>query len=203
MSARSILTTLVCALPLTFALGCTDMGKVDQGRVVAYDKDKKVVTMIRDLANDSQNPDYTHLPPVLYTIPADPAEMGPEPKAGQRMKLDAKKKQITYYDAGSQSFKTLDYTLVDQQENIERDHPLVFDAAANQAKKFPAVDKVKKTITVYSGRQKMLTTFSLPDEYLAMADSTWDAGDEVRIYYKEDGKALRLMNISKTNIFKK
>ena len=34
-------------------------------------------------------------------------------------------------------------------------------------------------------------------------DETWDAGDEARVYYKEEGKALRFMNISKTNIFKK
>lgn len=203
MSVKRILTTLACALPLSFALGCSDLGKVDQGRVVAFDKDKKVVTMIRDLANDTLNPDYTHLPPVLYSIPVDPAEMGPEPKVGQRMKLDAKKKQIVIFDTASQAFKTLDYALIDQQENIDRDHPLVFDAAANQAKKFPAVDKAKKSITVYSGRQKMLTTFSLPDEYFGLPDSTWDSGDEIRIYYKEDGKALRLMNISKTNIFKK
>jgi len=36
-----------------------------------------------------------------------------------------------------------------------------------------------------------------------MPENTWDAGDEVRIYYKEAGKALRFMNISKTDIFKK
>ena len=43
----------------------------------------------------------------------------------------------------------------------------------------------------------------LPEEYFAMPDSTWDAGDEARVYYKEEGKALRFMNITKTNIFKK
>ena len=47
------------------------------------------------------------------------------------------------------------------------------------------------------------TTFSVPDEYFALPANTWDAGDEVRIYFKETGKALRLMNISKTDIFKK
>ena len=70
-------------------------------------------------------------------------------------------------------------------------------------KKFPIVDKDKKAITVYSGRQKLLVTFSVPEEYLALPANTWEAGDEVRIYYKEPGKAARFMNITKTDIFKK
>ena len=72
-----------------------------------------------------------------------------------------------------------------------------------KGKKFPLVEKDKKAITIYSGRQKLLTTFSLPDEYFALPDDTWEAGDEVRVYYKEPGKALRFMNITRTDIFKK
>lgn len=182
--------------PLAFLMGC-QFGKVDQGRVIKYDKDKKVVTMIRDGKADTQNPDYNHLPPIVYEVPADPHEMGPEPKAGQRMKLDTKNKQIVIFDTAGQQFKTIDYTLIDQKEGIGKSDPLIGD------RKFPEVDKAKKTITVYSSRQKILTTFSLPEEYFALPDSTWDAGDEIRVYYKEDGKALRMMNISKTDIYKK
>ena len=36
-----------------------------------------------------------------------------------------------------------------------------------------------------------------------MPDRTWEAGDEIRIYSKEKGKAVRLMNISKTDIYRK
>jgi hypothetical protein len=79
----------------------------------------------------------------------------------------------------------------------------VFDKAEGKAKKFPVVDKDKKTISIYSGRQKILVTFSLPEEYFALPATVWDAGDEVRVYYREEGKALRFMNISKTDIFKK
>ena len=129
--------------------------------------------------------------------------MGPEPKAGLRMKLDAKKNEVTIYDPTTQSFKTLAYTLIEQKEGVAKDNPLVFDSSQNKARKFPAVDRDKKTITIYSSRQKMLTTISLPEEYFKLDDSTWDAGDEVRIYYKEEGKALRFMNISRTDIFKK
>lgn len=188
---------VLMALPLVLVVGCGDYGKVDQGRVVKYDKDKRVVTLIRDAKADPANPDYNHLPPVTYSMPLDPMETGAEPKAGQRMKLDAKSRQIVIFDPASQNFKTIDYTLIDQKESVDKTDPLVKD------KKFPAVDRDKKTITVYSGRQKILTTFSVPDEYFSMPDSTWDAGDEARIYYKKDGQAQRFMNISKTDIYKK
>ena len=184
-------------LPLILACGCMEMGKVDQGRVIEFDKAKGTVTLIRDMKADPKNPDYSQLPPFVYEIPKDFNEMGPEPKAGLRMKLDAKAKQITIFDPASQNFKKIDYTLIDQKEGVDAGDPLVKD------KKFPLVDKEKKAITLYSKRQKLLTTFSVPDEYFALPAGAWDAGDEVRIYYKEAGKARRLMNITKTDIFKK
>ena len=189
--------TLLVMLPLILAYGCGEMGKVDQGRVIAFDKAKGTVTLIRDMKADPKNPDYSQLPPFVYEIPKDFNEMGPEPKAGLRMKLDAKAKQITIFDPASQNFKKIDFTLIDQKEGVDAEDPLVKD------KKFPLVDKEKKAITLYSKRQKLLTTFSVPDEYFALPAGAWDAGDEVRIYYKEAGKARRLMNISKTDIFKK
>ena len=86
---------------------------------------------------------------------------------------------------------------MDQKTGVAKDNPLVAD------KKLPAVDKEKKTVTIYSGRQKLYAVIALPEEYLDRPAATWDAGDEVRIFYKEPGKALRLMNVSKTDIFKK
>ncbi len=194
---------ILAILALGSLLGCTDFGKVDQGRVVAFDKQAGKVTFIRDKKADPMSPDYSGLPAVVYTIPANPEEMGPEPKAGLRMKLDTQKSQIVVYDPQSQAFKTITFKIHDLQENVDRQHPLVFDKDANKAKSFPLVDKAKKTVTIYSARQKMLVTFSVPDEYMAWPDATWDAGDEVRVYYKEDGKSLRFMNITKTDIFKK
>ena len=197
------ISLLVAALALAFLFGCSDFGKVDQGRVVAFDKESGKVTFIRDKKAEPMSPDYTGLPPVTYSVPANPEEMGPAPKAGLRMKLDTQKSQIVIYDPQAQAFKTIGFKIHDLQENVDKDHPLVFDKDSGKAKVFPMVDKAKKTITVYSGRQKMLVTFSVPDEYMSWPDSTWDAGDEVRVYYKEEGKALRFMNISKTDIFKK
>ena len=194
---------LLAALPVVFLAGCVDYGKVDQGRTVAVDKEKKTVTLIRDKANDWQKPDYTYLPALTYSFPVNPAEMGEIPKAGLRMKLDADKSQVVLYDPKKQNFETIAIQIVDKQEGIDSKHPLVFDAAADKAKPFPAVDKDKKTVTIYSGRQKLLVTFIIPDEYLSLPAAAWDSGDEVRVYYKDDGKALRLMNVTKTNIFKK
>lgn len=199
---RNWFLALLIIVPF-LVVGCGEYGKVDQGRVVKFDKEKGLCTIIRDMKADPQNPDYSHLPPVTYEVPKDLAEMGPDPKAGLRMKLDTKNRQIVIYDPATQNFKTIDYTLIDQKENIAKDDPLIFDKEQGKARKFPMVDREKKTISVYSSRQKIFVTFSLPDEYFALPDSTWDSGDEVRIYYKVDGKAQRFMNISKTDIFKK
>lgn len=194
---------ILSLLSLALVVGCGEYGKVDQGRVVAFDKEKRLCTIIREKGADPQNPDYSYLPPLVYTLPENPKEMGPEPKVGLRMKLDAMNKHIIIFDPATQNFKTIAYTLIDQKENVEKEDPLVFDKQQKQPKKFPVVDREKKTITIYSKRQKILVTLTLPDEYFDLPDYTWDAGDEVRIYYKEEGKALRFMNISQTDIYKK
>jgi hypothetical protein len=195
MAKRIWLSVLLLA-SLALAAGC-ELGKVDQGRVIAFDAEKGTVTIIQDKKAEPGNPDYNTLPPHVYAIPKDPEEMGPDPKVGKRMKLDTKKKEITFFDDKTQGFKTIPYTLIDETKGVSKESPLV------AGKKFPLVDKAKKTITIYSARQKLLETFSVSDEDLARPAETWEAGDEVRIYYKEPGKALRLMNISKTDIFKK
>ena len=150
---RSWLMTLLIVLPLALVVSCSEFGKVDQGRVVKFDKEKWTATIVRDVKHDPQNPDYSYLPPLSYALPKDPMEMGPEPKAGGRMKLDTKNKQIVIFDPGAQNLRTIDYTLIDQKENIDKEDPLVYDKAEKKAKKFPAVDKDKKTISIYSGRQ--------------------------------------------------
>jgi hypothetical protein len=198
------IVAVLAVLPLTWVLaGCGQYGSVEQGRVVEYNKDKGVVTIIRDKSLDLAKPDYSLLPPVNYELPKDPNEMGPEPKPGKRMKLDTQGRQIVIFVPALQNFATINYTLIEQRENVADTDPLVYDAIAAKAKPFPVVDRERKTITIYSKRQKTLTTFSVPDEYFAMPTDTWDNGDEVRIYFKEPGKSQRFMNVSKTDIFKK
>jgi hypothetical protein len=182
-----------------------DYGKIVQGRVIAYDKEKNTVTIIRDKNEDPKKPDYTTLPPHTYALPVETGgepRMGPEPKAGKRMKLDAKKSELIMFDVANQNFKVVKYTLIDQKENVDRKSPLLL-GPDGKPKKFPAIDKEKKVITIYSGRQKLLTTLTVPDADFNTDPAYWDAGDEVRIYYREEGKALKFMNISKTDIYKK
>ncbi len=110
-------------------------------------------------------------------------DRGEDPKAGMRMKLDPKAKEITIYDAASKGFKKINlYPDRSEGEGGQR-------RSAGKREEIPCGGPDKKTITIYSGRQKLLTTFSVPDEYLELPDNTWEAGDEVRIYYKEPGKA--------------
>jgi len=192
---------VLALLPLLLCLGCGERGKVDQGRVIEFDKAKGTVTLIRDSSPNPKKPDYTMLPPFTCQIPTNPKEMGADPKAGYRMKLDTERNEITIFDPASESFKTIHYVPVDHKENIAKDNDLVFDKAKKESRKFPVVDRAKKTISIYSARQKLLLTFTVPDEYLSLPEKAWDSGDEVRLYCKEKGKAARLMNISKTDIF--
>lgn len=204
MSRKCMLVALLCMATVAFISGCgKDYGKVDQGRAIEFDRDKGTVTLIRDLKTDPGNPEYTRLPSLTYALPKSPGDMGPEPKTGYRMKLDTKKGQIIIYDVTVKNFKTIDYKLVKQWDGVEKNDPLVYDKAAGKEKEFPVIDKTAKTITIYSPRQKILTTFNVSDEYLALPAKTWDAGDDVRIDYKEDGKALRFTNLSRTDNYKK
>jgi len=197
------MSALAVFLLVAVLAGCQKMGRVDQGRVIEFNKEKGTVTMIRDASPNPDTPEYSHLPPVTYQVPTNPDEMGADPKPGKRMKLDANNREIVIYVPALNNFAKINYTLVDQKENVGPDDPLVLDKVTRKPKTFPVVDPHRKTITIYSKRQKTVTTFSVPDEYFAMPVDTWDSGDDIRIYYKEEGKARRLMNVSKTDIFKK
>ena len=104
MKWTNILLSLAAA-SLVFSLaGCSkdDYPKVEQGRTIAFNKDTKEVTLIHDSAMDPQKPVYDVLPPSTFKLPTDPAETGPEPKAGGRLKLDTVKKEIELYDPKTQ-----------------------------------------------------------------------------------------------------
>ena len=203
MNIKRAILGLTIALLTLGVIGCDEYGKVDQGRVIEFDMEKQTATIIQDKAMDSTNPDYSVMPPHTYTMPTDRAERGADPAAGYRLKIDLEAGTIRIYNPNTKELEDLPITIIDTQKSIDKQHPLVFEKDKNQPKKFPVVDKDKKTITIYSGRQKILATFSVPDEYFDLPDKTWDAGDEGRFYYKEEGKALRFMNITKTDIFKK
>ncbi|MDD2902879.1 MAG: DUF4881 domain-containing protein [Syntrophales bacterium] len=198
MYKKYLWVTLLPILFLAFSLGCGQpSGQVEQGRVIAADKAKKTITLIRDVKHELGNPVYDQLPPLTFELPKNPAEMGPEPKAGKLMEVDPKAKEIVIFDDASQNFKRIKYNPIDEKEGVGLRNPLV------AGKTFPVVDRAKKTVTVYDKRKRLITTFALPEEFFTKPDNTFGFGDEVRIYAKLPGKALRLMNISETDIFKK
>ena len=195
MKTRRWIITLIF-VPLLIVIGCKEEEKVDWGRVIAFDRFKGKITLIRDKKFDLQYPDNSQLTAVSYDLEKGFFEIEPKITVGLRIKLDIENSQIIIYDPASQNFKTIKYTLLDKKERIALDNPLVFDADNQKLKNFPIVDRERKMITVYSRRQQILMTFTLPEKYFTLPDYTWSAGDEVRVYYKENGKALRLVNIT-------
>jgi hypothetical protein len=172
-------------------LGCTDFGKVEQGRVIAYNHQNGIVTLIPSSALGTEKAS-----PVTVRIPEDPKEMGPAPEAGKRLLFDTQHRKLVVYDAAAGVVKTIGYTPVTELANIASDDKQV------QGVKFPVIDREKKTITLYSSRDKKLVTFTVADEYFSLPEDTWKAGDDVRWYFKQPGQALRMMNVTKTNVMK-
>jgi len=168
---------------------CGELGKVEQGRVIAYDPQTKRVTLIREPSPpDPSSPGI--LPPVTIESPADPNETGPVPTAGGLMRLDYKSHRLVIYNRATQSFHTITYTPLEERRDV---------AKGSHA---PVVDRARKTITIYAPSQHARITFAASDEFLAMPADTWQAGDVVRYYYKNPGQALRLMNVTKTDLSK-
>jgi hypothetical protein len=197
MAKNICLLTFLAILAGALILGCGQQGKVEQGRAIAADSTQKNVTIILDVKHELNKPSYDQLPPVTFALPEDPQEMGPMPKAGKLMSVDPDKKEIVIYDDANKNFKTIVFVPVEVKKGVGLRDPLV------AGKKFPVLDREKKTITVYDKRNRLITTFQLPEEYLQMPDHTFGFGDEVRIYARAPGKAARLMNISETDIYKK
>lgn len=194
---RTTLNLLVAAACMLGLAAC-DFGSVDQGRTIAFNDATKTVTIVRDVKHDQLNPEYTGTI-VSYTLPSNLEEVGPLPKAGGRLKMDVENNLIIIFNPQTNSIERVPVVFTDIRKDIMRTHPLV-----NKVK-FPIFDKEKKTVTEYSGRQKMLATFTIPEDKLSLPESVWEAGDDVRVYYKENAahQARRYMNVTKTNIFKK
>ena len=186
MTNRHIsLLVLVLAAALV-CVACGEMGRVEQGRVVAYNKQSQSITLIRETGDKAS---YGVLPPVSVKAPTDPEEMGPAPAAGRLIKLDTKAQKIVVYDASADSFRVIPYTPVGEPKPAAK--PVA-----------PKVDPKAKTIALYSTADKAVITFAASDDLLAMPADTWKAGDVVRYYYKDPEQALRLMNVTRTDLSK-
>jgi hypothetical protein len=159
--------------------GCGPLGKVEQGRVVAYDPQTRQVTLLRDPGL---------LPPVTVQTPTDPHEMGPAPAAGGLMQLDTKNRRIVIYDRATQGLRTIQYTPLEERRNVAKSPGP------------PVVDRALKTITLYAAKEHTLITFAASADLLAMPAGTWRAGDVVRYYYRDPARALRMMNVTATDL---
>lgn len=189
MTTAKTPTIALASIGLALALtGCGKMGQVEQGRVVGYDAQTRLVTLIRESPGAGSNPGV--LPPVTVEAPADPNEMGPAPVAGGLLLLDTRQRRIVIYDRAMHSFRTIHYT------------PLAERHIVSKSAVPPAVDQGTKTVTIYSPKEHTLITFPVSDELLAMPAQTWRSGDVVRYYYKDPARALRLMNVTQTDLSK-
>jgi hypothetical protein len=178
-----IACTLAAIAAWLVLAGCGPLGKVEQGRVVAYDPQTRQVTLIRE-ATGAERSSPGVLPPVTVTTPKDPNEMGPVPKAGGLLRLDSKNRRLVVYDAATQAFRTIAYMPIEVRGNVSKSPGP------------PIVDRARKTITIYAPKDHSLITFAAAAELLAMPVKTWQAGDVVRYYYKDPAQALRLMNVT-------
>lgn len=198
MKIRNLMLMLAMAFSVALLTGCNFDGGVEQGRCVAFDATAKTLTIVVDVTHDQFNPHYsggTH----TFKLPVESKDMGPSPSVGGRLMIDLVKNTVLIYDQKTSSVRELAVQFTDVEKNVGSNHPKV------KGKTFPIIDKDQQTVTVYSGRQKSLITFKIPAEAQDYPAYVWTAGDEMRIAYRNADKAqsMRIMNVSKTNIFKK
>ena len=197
MKIRSLLLIMVLGLT-TFLAACNFEGGVEQGRCVAFNPEAKTMTIVVDVTPDQFNPHYSggaH----TYKLPASPGEMGPTPVVGGRLMIDLVKNTVLIYDNNANAVREIPVQFVDVEKNIQPKHPKV------AGKTFPVVDKEQQTVTVYSSRLSALITFKVPASEIDLPVYAWTAGNEMRVAFRTSDKdqAIRIMNVSKTNIFSK
>lgn len=181
MASRHTSVIPICLMGALLLDGCGVNGRVEQGRVVAYDPQSNRLTLILETVPPR---------PVTITAPADPAEIGPPPTAGGLLSLDYRNHRIAIYDRATGAFKTIAYRPLKERFHVAK------------APKVPAVDPARKTITIYDAANHALITFAATGDLLALPADTWRAGDIIRYYCKDPAHALRLMNVSKTDLSK-
>ncbi|RRD69794.1 MULTISPECIES: DUF4881 domain-containing protein [unclassified Desulfovibrio] len=198
MKVRSLLLTLALAFSVALLAGCEFDGGVEQGRCVAFDDQVKTISIVVDVTLDQFNPHYSggmH----TFKLPENPIDMGPVPSVGGLLMINLDKANVQAYDAAAGSVREIPVEFTDVEKNVGSDHPKV------KGKTFPVIDKEKQTVTVYSSRLKALATFKVPAEEQSQPSAFWTLGDEMRIAFRNatKGQAGRVMNITKTNIFKR
>ena len=190
----SNLMKLLLAAVLCLGLATPALGADTYGRVVAYDKDSKKMTFIEDSLgwSNPKRPEFTVLPAKEVVLAEDPGDMAP--KAGGRLRIDLEKKEIIIYNGQTKTIDTFAVEVVSNQGDVEPGNPLLL--ADGKEKKFPMVDKAKCEVTIYSKRQKSLSTIKVPRKYMELPDSVWDDGHNVKLTVEGD-KGTNFVNLSK------
>lgn len=197
MPSRNLCLALVAGGLLLAGSGCGKFGRVSQGRVIEFDPSKGLITIIQDSnSSGSGQPRFDILPPLTVRIPRNPAEMGPQPEAGKLMEVDAAGRRAVVFDARAGALRSVAVTLLERQDNVAPDDRRVAGL------EFPVIDRERRTVTVYSAARRQLLRLSVADEHLVLPPESWKMGDDVRYYYKDSGQALRLMNLTRTDLGK-
>lgn len=194
MKAQSFFTTLALALSLCLT-GCDFDGGVEQGRCVAFNADAKTLTLVEDTSLDQHKPHYSGKV-FTFKLPVDPIDMGPEPVAGDLLQIEPAAKKVWIYDPQTKSVRELSMDMDVVQGVNAKDSRL-------KGKAFPIIDRENNTITVYSPRLEELITLKPTPEQMALPPDTWKLGEEVRVAFRKENKdqAIRVMNVTQTNIF--
>jgi hypothetical protein len=179
---------LFLAAPLILA-GCGGSGKVEQGRVIQFDRSRGLVTVILE----SGKARYDVLPPATVKVPANPAEMGPAPAAGELLWIDSVQRQLVSYDAAAGQLRTVSYSPVEESRGVSSNDSRVREG-------LPRVDRQNRTVTLYDPDARLLLTCSVSEADLNLPEDAWRAGDVVRYYFKQPGQALRMMNVTRTDL---
>lgn len=192
MKIRSLLILVVA---LSFALAACDFdGGVEQGRCVAFDPEKKLLTVVVDTTLDQHNPHYSGKVDT-FKLPLEARDMGPAPVPGDLLMLEMDKNQVMIYDPATKHLREIpvEFTKVEKE--------ITPKSSKLKGKDFPIV--ADGSVTVYSPRLESIITFKLPPDALALPRETWTLGDEVRIAFRNEKReqAIRIMNVTKTNIF--
>jgi hypothetical protein len=175
--------------------GCTNLGKVDQGRVIRFDLATGMVTIIRDSNYaDPSHPRYDVLPPVTVRIPEDRKQMGPAPEPGGLLHLDLQAKTAIIFDRSKQRIATVPFRVLETDDRVPVNDSRVTGGL------LPLMHRDQKAVTLYSPDTRQIVKISIPDEFLSLPVEAWRAGDEIRYYYKDPAQALRMMNVTKTRI---
>jgi len=180
----AVFVLLVVALS---AGGCARQGEVTQGRCVAFNPDRGTVTLL--ISAGRRDTSYTRLPPVTFALPSDERCMGPAPAAGLLVRVNPQAKTLLVYDPMRRTIETVACASLQ-----------LSDPPTRGERALPEIDREKRTVTTLAGDMGKLATFSLSEKDLSRPPASWIMGDVVRIYSQETGKAVRLMNVSKTKI---